>query len=127
MFDFNNNTQNLTTLFNRNALNNNTMLNTFSNSTQAATTATTNQGLSGLFNRFNDSLNTPNFNAGLNLANAGIGLFQAWSGYKQGKASLKEQKRVNSMLENQYKIEQQRYNKREADKERMAEILDKNM
>lgn len=56
-----------------------------------------------------DTFGTQGFSNTLGALGAAGGIFSAWSGYSNAKKSLKEQKRVNKLLERQMNLENQRY------------------
>lgn len=86
--------------------------------TQAVTPANTNASTSFLGKLGNFA--NPNVLAGVG---AGLSAFQAFSGYMQGKKALKEQRRVNDMLERQYEIENKRYDERKREQDEANKII----
>lgn len=53
--------------------------------------------------------NNPSFSNLTGALGAANGIFKAWSSYSNAKKNLKEQKRMNNLLERQMNIENQRY------------------
>ncbi|PZT48188.1 hypothetical protein B6S12_05045 [Helicobacter valdiviensis] len=88
-------------------------LNEYKGATSLVSTTPTSKGAGGFF----DFIGSKGFSNAMAGIGAGIDIFNAFSSFSNGKKALKEQQRMNDLLERQYQTENKRYeeNKKEQD------------